>query len=203
MTGSSFWWILLGAGLYGFLHSFLASHLSKKWAERVFGQAARRFYRLVYILFALVSLLPLLALVRVLPDQAIYALPLPWLLISMLVQGLAGLGLMAAVSQTDPWSFIGLRQISTAPALSSTLGSGELVTSGLYRYVRHPIYTFTLLAIWMFPLVSWNILAVMIGLTVYIFVGIYFEERKLIAEFGQAYVDYRARTPVLLPKLFK
>lgn len=203
MTGTGFWWVLLGVAVYGFLHSFLATHTVKKWAEAVLGQTARRFYRLLYILIALVSLVPLLLLIRFLPDRVIYAFELPWSLLLMLLQGLAGLGLIAAVSQTDPWAFIGLRQISSAPALHTNLGTGDLVTSGLYQYVRHPIYTFSLLAIWMFPLVSWNILAMMIGLSVYIFVGIYFEERKLVAEFGSAYIDYRARTPVLFPRLFK
>lgn len=202
MVGTGFWWILLGVGGYGTLHSFLASHTAKGWAERVLGAAARRFYRLCYIFIAFVGIVPLLALARLLPDKVIYGFTLPWSLLLMLLQGLAGLGLLAAVSQTDPWAFIGLRQIGTAPALREHPGSGALVTTGLYQRVRHPIYTFSILAIWLVPMVSWNLLALMIGLTLYIFVGIYFEERKLVAEFGEAYIAYRARTPVLLPKLF-
>jgi protein-S-isoprenylcysteine O-methyltransferase Ste14 len=203
MTDTGFGWVLLGVGVYGFFHSFLASHTLKGWAERSFGVSARRFYRLAYIVIALLGLVPLLVLMRALPDRVIFAFTLPWSLLMMLLQGLAGLGLIAAVSQTDPWAFLGLRQIGTAPRLRSTLGSGDLVTTGLYQYVRHPIYTCSLLAIWLVPLLSWNLLAMMIGLTVYIFVGIYFEERKLVAEFGEAYLAYRARTPVLLPRLFK
>jgi len=201
MTGTGFWWILLGAGVYGGLHTLLASHAVKSWAERAFGVSARRFYRLGYNLFAVLALLPLLGLALWLPDRGLYTLPLPWSLLALAGQGLAGFGLLAAVSHTDPWSFIGLRQVASAPPLRSALGSGELVTGGLYRYVRHPIYTFTLLALWLFPLVSWNILALIIGLTLYIFAGIYFEERKLVAEFGEAYLAYRARTPVLFPRL--
>jgi protein-S-isoprenylcysteine O-methyltransferase Ste14 len=207
MMATGFWWVLLGVAVYGFLHSFLASHTAKGWAERALGAAARRFYRLFYILIALAGVVPLLLLARFLPDKVIFAFTLPWSLLLMLLQGLAGLGLIAAVSQTDPWAFIGLRQIGTAPALRAQPGSedqaGKLVTTGLYQRVRHPIYTFSLLAIWLVPMVSWNLLAMMIGLTLYIFVGIYFEERKLVAEFGHAYTLYRGRTPVLLPKLFK
>jgi protein-S-isoprenylcysteine O-methyltransferase Ste14 len=55
------------------------------------------------------------------------------------------------------------------------------------------------------PLMSWNVLAFNLGITLYILVGILFEERKLLAEFGQLYADYRRRVPMLLPgfKRFK
>jgi hypothetical protein len=49
MTGQSgFWWILLAMGLYGGLHTLLASTSAKALAERWFGPAGRRFYRLFY-----------------------------------------------------------------------------------------------------------------------------------------------------------
>jgi protein-S-isoprenylcysteine O-methyltransferase Ste14 len=46
---------------------------------------------------------------------------------------------------------------------------------------------------------SWNILAFAIGLTLYTLIGSRFEERKLIQEFGQAYIDYRKVTPWIIP----
>ena len=46
---------------------------------------------------------------------------------------------------------------------------------------------------------TWNILAFNLGATLYILVGIQFEERKLLKEFGQAYADYRRGVPMLIP----
>jgi len=44
-----------------------------------------------------------------------------------------------------------------------------------------------------------NLLALNLGLTVYILIGVRYEERKLRREFGQPYADYSARTPMLIP----
>ena len=75
------------------------------------------------------------------------------------------------------------------------------MTGGLYRWVRHPLYTCSLLLLWLVPTMTWNLLALAIGLTVYILMGIVFEERKLLREFGPAYAEYRRRTPGLIPFL--
>ena len=48
---------------------------------------------------------------------------------------------------------------------------------------------------------TWNLLALIVGLTAYIFIGAHFEERKLLLEFGDAYAEYRRQTPMLVPGL--
>ena len=70
---------------------------------------------------------------------------------------------------------------------------------GLYRWVRHPLYTAGLVFIWLTPVMTVNLLAMNLGLTIYIVLGAMFEERKLLHEFGQAYADYQRRTPMLIP----
>lgn len=108
-------------------------------------------------------------------------------------QGISVLLLIVAVLQTDTLSFVGLRQVF------SDEKKGKLVTSGLYRFVRHPLYTFGLLILWLSPSMTINSLIVYILLTIYILLGAYFEERKLLREFGQAYADYKLSTPMLIP----
>jgi protein-S-isoprenylcysteine O-methyltransferase Ste14 len=49
--------------------------------------------------------------------------------------------------------------------------------------------------------VSQNSLTVYIGATIYILIGTYFEERKLLREFGEEYAKYRQNTPMLIPGL--
>lgn len=196
MSQTGFWWILLGWVLYGALHSYLASPAAKRLAERWLGLSVRRYYRLLYNLVGALALLPLLALVVLSPDLEISRIHFPWLALTLLIEGLAALGLLYGVWQTGAFKFLGLAQISDLPE------SGEppkLVVSGLYRYVRHPLYFFGLVILWLLPLMTWNILAFNLGATLYILIGIQFEERRLVKEFGQAYTDYQRDVPMLLP----
>jgi protein-S-isoprenylcysteine O-methyltransferase Ste14 len=108
-------------------------------------------------------------------------------------QAISVLLLFVAVLQTDVLSFVGLRQLIDDEKQS------DLVISGLYRFVRHPLYTFSLGILWLSPSMTVNSLIVYVALTIYILIGIVFEERKLLREFGQAYAAYRSITPMLLP----
>ena len=67
--------------------------------------------------------------------------------------------------------------------------------------MRHPLYTFGLLIIWLTPVMTYNMLILYFVLTLYIIIGAYFEEQKLLREFGQAYATYQSNTPMLIPKL--
>lgn len=70
---------------------------------------------------------------------------------------------------------------------------------GLYAWVRHPIYTAGLIFLWLTPILTSNLLAMNIGLTLYILIGAWLEERKMVAEFGEAYREYQRRVPMLIP----
>jgi len=192
---SSFWIILLAVAVYGVAHSWLASLQAKALAQRSLGASAARGYRLAYNIFAVVTLLPVLALPALLPDRSLYTIPSPWVYLTLALQGLALAALALGVLQTGAWSFLGLEQLF-APAPSEP---PPLVVKGLYRWVRHPLYTAGLVFIWLVPVMSANPLALNIGLTLYLIIGAYFEERKLLREYGAAYADYQKRTPMLLP----
>jgi protein-S-isoprenylcysteine O-methyltransferase Ste14 len=97
--------------------------------------------------------------------------------------------------QTGIGSFLGLSQLMGEKQEVSP----QLVTSGLYRWVRHPLYTAGLVFIWFTPFMTQNLLALYAGFTLYLVVGASFEERKLLREFGETYIEYRKRTPMLIP----
>jgi protein-S-isoprenylcysteine O-methyltransferase Ste14 len=193
----SFALILAAMLLYGLVHSLLASLTFKAWMQRWLGERGGRLYRLAYNLFALVSLLPVLALPALLPDRRLYTIPFPWALLTLALQGLAVVVLLAGLYQTGVWAFLGLSQLSG----SNQANSSRLVIHGLYRWVRHPLYSAGLIFIWLTPLMTTNLLAFNLGATVYLIAGALFEERKLLSEFGQEYARYRAATPMLVPWL--
>jgi protein-S-isoprenylcysteine O-methyltransferase Ste14 len=181
--------------VYGLVHSLLASLPIKAWVRRRLGPAADRYYRLVYNGIAALTFLPVLALAAALPGQTLYRLHLPWTLLALGMQLFAVCVLALGVLQTGAGSFLGLRPFLNPQETAAP----RLVVTGLYRYVRHPLYSAGLLFLWLTPVMTTNLLAMAAGLTIYILVGTLHEEYRLMREFGEAYREYRRRTPMLIP----
>ena len=188
-------WLILAVVLWGGAHSVTASLGFKDFLRRTFGAGVMKFYRLLYNVFSVVSFAPILYMAAVLPTQNLYRVPVPWNYMMLAGQSLSAILLFVAVLQTDTLTFVGLRQLFEGEKRS------KLVTSGFYGYIRHPLYTFGLLFLWLSPGMTINSFIFYVSLTVYILVGAYFEERKLLREFGQEYADYKSVTPMLIPGL--
>lgn len=186
-------WLIIVIAAWGIIHSLLASLGFKSSLRRILGKDFMKFYRLLYNVVAVISFVLVLYLMVTLPDQTLYQVPSPWRYLMLAGQGISLLLLIASVLQTDILSFVGLRQLFEEEK------KGDLVMSGFYRFVRHPLYTFSLLVLWLSPAMSLNSFIVYVALTVYTLIGIIFEERKLLREFGQDYAHYRSITPMLIP----
>jgi protein-S-isoprenylcysteine O-methyltransferase Ste14 len=76
-------------------------------------------------------------------------------------------------------------------------------TPSLYKLVRHPLYIGWLIIFWAAPTMTLAHLVFAIGTTFYILLAIRWEERDMEAAFGEVYVDYRSRTPMIVPRLWR
>jgi protein-S-isoprenylcysteine O-methyltransferase Ste14 len=180
---------------WGVMHSWLAAFSTKNLAVRIFGKGFGRYYRLAFIGIAVLTLMPILGMAALFPACVIWSIPIPRLYLTLTLQGLALLGLVVTVLQVDTMAFIGLRQLHDPDAEHK----GELVTRGFYRWVRHPLYFFSLVLFWLFPVMTNVSLAFVIASTLYFVIGTLPEERKLVEIYGQSYRQYQQDVPRIIP----
>jgi protein-S-isoprenylcysteine O-methyltransferase Ste14 len=191
---------LLLAGMwtgYCALHSLMITPRVVRGVQTRFPPG-RRYYRLVFNLVSVLTLIPVVIYSYSLQTEAVWR----WAGALRPVQAamlLAGLGLVAAgAAKYDFRQFLGLAQLADADTCRGIGSACALDTSGILGVVRHPWYTAVVLMLWardMDPAA----LVVNGVLTLYIGVGTVLEERKLVGEFGQAYRDYQQRVSMFLP----
>jgi protein-S-isoprenylcysteine O-methyltransferase Ste14 len=81
-----------------------------------------------------------------------------------------------------------------------------LITTGPYRWIRHPLYTGSILMLFSLSLVAANWILVvysLLALILFRLLVIPAEEQQLVNTFGSAYRDYQARTGAILPKFIQ
>ena len=195
--------ILMAVAAFGVCHTLFASYRAKLIAQKVLGKnLAAAVYRAVFNGLSVLSLAPTLYLLVALPDRELYRFAAPLSYVAVIIQAIAGLGVVYSVYQLDVWFFAGLRQLRDrgAESIDST-STAKLVTTGLHRYVRHPLYSTSIVFLWLSSPMTINRLTLIASFTLYFYVGSIFEERKLVREFGDAYQRYQRDVPRLIPRL--
>jgi len=189
---------LLLLALFGIQHSVMARRGFKRWWARIVPPAAERS---TYGLAACV-VLTLLFWFWV-PIEA----PVVWRVEHRagvaLLWSLFGLGWVLALVSTfliDHFELFGLQQVF-ARLRKRALPEPAFKTPLLYRHVRHPLYAGLLLGLWSVPVMTAGRLLFALGLSAYILIGIAFEERDLIRQFGERYRAYREQVGMLIPRL--
>ncbi len=144
--------IIIGAvAIWSVIHSILASLTVKHAVEKRFGKHYQRYYRLAYVMFSAVSFLAVLVLIFFLPDKQYYRIPFPWVVLTVILELAGGVLVLFSIMQTGAMVFLGFSQAMDAASATKTV---PFVASGAFHFVRHPIYTGSLLAIWLLPFMS-------------------------------------------------
>lgn len=190
---SAYLFLLLSWLFFGVVHSLTAAPRFRQWATQA-GRLPVPYYRLFYNIVALLTFLPVLLSLRAAPADWLS----PWR--GSLVGGglLMGLGCFLgwrAFWQYDLALFVGW-PIRPAPNAPEALQQG-----GLLRYSRHPLYLGMVVALagLLISQPDWRHVVFGLAALLYIRIGIYFEERKLINTYGDAYRRYQRQTPMLIP----
>ncbi len=119
-----------------------------------------------------------------------------------LLWSLFALGWLMALISTfliNHFELFGLQQV-LARLTRRPVPEARFRTPLLYRYIRHPLYAGLLLGLWSVPVMTAGRLLFALGLSVYILVGIAFEERDLLQQFGDRYRTYRRQVGMLFPR---
>jgi protein-S-isoprenylcysteine O-methyltransferase Ste14 len=187
--------------LYGVLHSLTAA---TAWKAQVAGRLGERaflgLYRLSYSIVSVVTLLPVLVLMAARPGRTVWSASSGVADVLSTLRVLAGIGLALALLQIDTLRFLGVREaIAYFRGRPLPLPPERLATRGVYRLVRHPLYSFSVIALWASPVMTESFLGFALGATLYFAAGSILEERKMARVFGPDYVAYRNRVPWLIP----
>ena len=181
--------------LFGIQHSVMARPAFKRWFTRFIDPSVERSTYVLATALAIGGMCHLWipfgsAIWQVESDVGVY-----------LIRGIAAFGwlfLFLATFMINHFELFGLRQ-TFDPMQGKVAPAATFKMSGFYKIVRHPIQTGVLFGIWAVPMSTASHLVFATGISVYIFIGLYFEEKDLIQEFGETYLDYMQRVKRVIP----
>lgn len=183
---------------YCVVHSALISVSVTDFLKRLLGNQYR-YYRLFFNIFSLATLVPLLAYSHSARWESPPLLSWDGLRFVQYVLIAAGAFLfLAGGRHYDLLQFLGIKQILERKWGGGLNESGDLDTGGILKVTRHPWYLGVFLLIWAGD-ISLRELVINTVLSLYLVIGTFLEERKLVLEFGDKYKEYQRQVSMFIP----
>ena len=181
--------------LFGLQHSVMARPKFKKWLTRFIPEAAERSTFMIataLVVFTLCFLWqPLPTVLWQAESETAYY--------TLLAIGLSGWGLVLfSTFLINHFDLFGLRQ-AWLNMIGKKYTHLPFKTISLYKHIRHPIMTGAFIGIWFTPIMTIGHLLFASGMSAYILIGVYHEEKDLIRAFGSRYQHYIASTAKFFP----
>lgn len=183
--------------LWCFFHSSLISNRFLAYIETKLNKHFRT-YRILYNLFSLITFLPLIWYSYSLKSELIFDWPGYFQTVRIVLLLTCFLLFFAGSKSYDLLSFLGFRQIQQSEHHKTMSDNGNLSTAGILNFIRHPWYTATFLFIWARN-IDISALLVNVIFSIYLIVGCYLEEKKLVLEYGEKYRIYQQNVSMLFP----
>jgi len=189
---------------FALLHSLTVSRFFKNYISGIIGETRMQaYYRLGFTLVAAIATVLAVYVIIIQPDTTLYRPPGYVVWPARFVQ-LAGIAIfILAQKPIKTGFFTGLQQAKDYISTGKTGGDMEgipedaLVTTGIYGLVRNPMYLAGILIFMFEPVITLNNLVLRFLATAYFVWGAYIEERRFLADFGEAYIEYRRKVPRL------
>ncbi|MDH5737124.1 MAG: isoprenylcysteine carboxylmethyltransferase family protein [Gammaproteobacteria bacterium] len=183
--------------LFGIQHSIMARKGFKDWLTKILPAAAERS---TYVLASNIVLVVLYFYWQPL-NGVVWSVENETLFIGIYTLCALGWGLaLIATFALDHFELFGLKQI-WCNFRGTPMPEPRFHQPLLYRMVRHPLQLGIFLGLWLTPAMTQGLLLFNIGMTIYIFVGLFYEEKDLVRIFGSVYEEYRKKVPQLIPFL--
>ena len=108
---------------------------------------------------------------------------------------------LAASFLTDHFDLFGLRQ-TWLYFIKRSYTPVKFTQRLIYRWIRHPMMLGLLIAFWALPTMTTGHLVFSIGMSLYVLIGIYFEEKAMAKSIGSEYGEYQNRTSKVIPVIY-
>lgn len=181
--------------LFGLQHSVMARSGFKQWIARYLPEPAERS---TFLLATAIVSFAIIAFWQPMPS-ILWQAESTVSYYTMLAIGLSGWALVFySTFQINHFDLFGLRQVWLY-FNDREYTHLPFQANGLYRYIRHPIMTGAFIGIWATPVMTVGHLVFAAGMSAYILIGVYHEEKDLIRAFGEKYRAYKQNTGKFLP----